>query len=178
MHMIDWNTYRQQVVTGVGDFAKLSPDTVRGYGAMGSAGQKTGQLDAKTRELIAIAVAITLRCDGCITVHTEAAQTAARLAGHLLAIRRPVCGRRDFHSGFRMELENLADDAKGKGTSGRNREAESTDAPVRARRNAMRQPSFGGTSRMTRECHVRMCVQQRLACSAGDKPAGARVRAS
>jgi len=49
----------------------------------------------------------------------------------LLAIRCPVCRRRDFHSGFRMELENLADDTKGKGTSGRNREAESTDAPVR-----------------------------------------------
>jgi AhpD family alkylhydroperoxidase len=73
MHMIDWNTYRQQVVAGVGGFAKLSPETVRGYGAMGGAGQKTGQLDAKTRELIAIAVAITLRCDGCITVHTDAA---------------------------------------------------------------------------------------------------------
>jgi hypothetical protein len=24
MHMIDWNTYRQQVVVGVGGFAKLS----------------------------------------------------------------------------------------------------------------------------------------------------------
>ena len=73
MHMIDWNAYRQQVVAGVGGFAKLSPETVRGYGAMGAAGQKSGQLDAKTRELIAIAVAITLRCDGCITVHTDAA---------------------------------------------------------------------------------------------------------
>jgi hypothetical protein len=31
------------------------------------------------------------------------------------------------HSGFRTELENLADDAKGKGASGRNREAESTE---------------------------------------------------
>ena len=50
---------------------------------------------------------------------------------YLLAIRCPVCRRRDFHSGFRTELENLTDDAKGKGTSGRNREAESTDAPVR-----------------------------------------------
>jgi len=29
---------------------------------------------------------------------------------------------------------------------------------------------------MTRECHVRLCVQERLACSAGDKPAGAKVR--
>ena len=74
MHMIDWNTYRRQVVTGVGDLAKLSPDTVRGYGAMGGAGQKTGQLDAKTRELIALAVAITLRCDGCIAVHIDAAR--------------------------------------------------------------------------------------------------------
>lgn len=30
-------------------------------------------LGAKTRELIALAVAVTARCDGCITVHTEAA---------------------------------------------------------------------------------------------------------
>ena len=30
-------------------------------------------LDAKTRELISIAVAVTTRCDGCITVHADAA---------------------------------------------------------------------------------------------------------
>jgi hypothetical protein len=40
-----------------------------------------------------------------------------------------------------------------------------------------RQPSVGGTSRMNREVHVRLCVQQRLACSAGVKPAGVKVRA-
>ena len=50
---------------------------------------------------------------------------------YLLATWCPVYRRRDSHLGFRMELENLVDDAKGKGTSGRNREAESTDAPVR-----------------------------------------------
>ena len=36
----------------------------------------------------------------------------------LLATRCPVYRRRDSHSGFRTELENLADDAKGKRTSG------------------------------------------------------------
>ncbi len=51
-----------------------SPDTVKGYGTLGAAGQKTGHLDAKIRELIALAVAVTLRCDGCITVHAEAAR--------------------------------------------------------------------------------------------------------
>ncbi len=42
--------------------------------------------------------------------------------------------------------------------------------------NGRRQPSCDGTSRMTRECHVRLCVQLRLACSAGVSPAGVRVR--
>jgi len=89
------------------------------------------------------------------------------------------------------ERENLDGDAKGKSTSGSNREAESTDAPARGgllrsseeagvmpveRReraiaislgstdngrspmfNGRRQPSRGGTSRMTRECQVRIC---------------------
>ena len=50
---------------------------------------------------------------------------------YLLAMRCPVCRRRDSHSGFRTERENLAGDAKGKGASGDNREAESTDALVR-----------------------------------------------
>jgi len=31
MTMIDWNTYRQQLIAGVNGVAKLSPDTVKGY---------------------------------------------------------------------------------------------------------------------------------------------------
>src|SRR6202023_4420715 len=45
--------------------------------------------------------------------------------------RHPACRRREAQSGSRTERENLAGDAKGKGTSGSNREAESTDAPER-----------------------------------------------
>ena len=45
--------------------------------------------------------------------------------------RHPACRRREARSGCRMERENLAGDAKGKGASGSNREAESTDAPER-----------------------------------------------
>ena len=39
--------------------------------------------------------------------------------------------RREAQSGSCTERENLADDAKGKGASGSNREAQSTDAPER-----------------------------------------------
>jgi len=71
--MLDWNVYRQQLMDTIGQIARLSPDTVRGYSTLSAAGSKTNHLDPKTRELIALAVAVTLRCDGCITVHTDAA---------------------------------------------------------------------------------------------------------
>src|SRR6266700_5222182 len=45
--------------------------------------------------------------------------------------RHPAYRRREAQSGSGMERENLAGDAKGKSTSGSNREAESTDAPER-----------------------------------------------
>jgi AhpD family alkylhydroperoxidase len=73
MSMLDWNTYRQQLIVKVGEIAKLSPDTIKGYQALSAAGQKTNLLGAKTRELISLAVAVAIRCDGCITVHTKAA---------------------------------------------------------------------------------------------------------
>jgi hypothetical protein len=44
-----------------------------------------------------------------------------------LTKRHPACRRREAQSGSCTERENLAGDAKGKGTSGFNREAESTD---------------------------------------------------
>ena len=49
---------------------------------------------------------------------------------YLLSMWRPVWRRRDSHSGFCTERENLTDDGKGKGASGQNREAESIDAPI------------------------------------------------
>ena len=71
--MLDWNVYRQQLIDTIGQIARLSPDTVRGYSTLSAAGSKTNHLDPKARELIALAVAVTLRCDGCIIVHTDAA---------------------------------------------------------------------------------------------------------
>lgn len=71
--MQDWQNYHDQLMSKIGELAVLSPDTVGGYVQASGAGAKTGNLDAKTRELIALAVAVTTRCDGCITVHSAKA---------------------------------------------------------------------------------------------------------
>ena len=67
--MMDWNEYQKQIGATLGELMKLSPDTVRGYQTLSAANSKTGKLDEKTRQLISLAVAVTTRCDGCITVH-------------------------------------------------------------------------------------------------------------
>jgi AhpD family alkylhydroperoxidase len=71
--MLDWEQYRQQLLTTMQEIGKAAPDVVRGYRIIGEGAAKVGKLDAKTRELIALAVAVTARCDGCITTHVEAA---------------------------------------------------------------------------------------------------------
>jgi AhpD family alkylhydroperoxidase len=73
MAMLDWSNYRQQLTIRIAEIARLSPDTIKGYQALSAAGSKSDLLGQKTRELIALAVAVTVRCDGCIAVHAEAA---------------------------------------------------------------------------------------------------------
>lgn len=71
--MLDWKQYRQQLFGRISEIATLAPDSVKGYQTLSNAGKKTNHLDAKTRELIAVAVAVSLRCDGCIAVHSAEA---------------------------------------------------------------------------------------------------------
>lgn len=71
--MLDWTGYRTQLKRRVGDLAALVPGTVKGYLALANANTSARHLDGKTRELIALAIAVTTRCDGCIVSHVEAA---------------------------------------------------------------------------------------------------------
>lgn len=52
---------------------KASGDTMRAYRGLMEAATKDGALDPKTKELMALAISISVRCDGCIVYHTRAA---------------------------------------------------------------------------------------------------------
>jgi AhpD family alkylhydroperoxidase len=58
-----------------GDLRKLRqdiPDTMKAFSALAQAATRDGALDRKTKELIALALGVAARCDGCIGFHTEA----------------------------------------------------------------------------------------------------------
>ena len=74
--MLDWTAYKSQLTKIIPAFAKLTPDSLKGYQVLSDANKANSKLGEKTRQLISIAVAVTTRCDGCITFHTDAALKA------------------------------------------------------------------------------------------------------
>lgn len=74
--MLDWTQYRSEVKSRVGEMRAVAPDAINAYLALGASGAKAKHIDAKTRELISLAVAVTTRCDGCIASHIEAGLAA------------------------------------------------------------------------------------------------------
>ncbi|HBD19392.1 MAG TPA: carboxymuconolactone decarboxylase [Arenimonas sp.] len=50
-----------------------APGTMKAFSGLAREALAPGQLDVKTKELIAIAIAIATRCDGCIGFHAKAA---------------------------------------------------------------------------------------------------------
>jgi AhpD family alkylhydroperoxidase len=52
------------------------PDVYKGFAALHAAAFTAGALDVKTKELIAFAIGVSDRCDGCIASHAEGAARA------------------------------------------------------------------------------------------------------
>ncbi len=72
-------TYPQQlekIKGNMGVLAQAQPDVMKAFGALHVAGSADGALDAKTKELIALAIGVAARCDGCIAFHTHDALKA------------------------------------------------------------------------------------------------------
>ena len=72
----DWPAYSATLRERGKELGQLHPEIVKGFVALNNGAAKTQHLDAKTRELISLAVAITTRCEGCIDSHVRRAKAA------------------------------------------------------------------------------------------------------
>lgn len=57
--------------TGVRALGQETPDIMGAFRNLAAAASKDGALDCKTKELMALAIGITTRCDGCIAFHMK-----------------------------------------------------------------------------------------------------------
>ena len=102
--MTDWGAMTRDFSTLLRDVRAGIPEVMKGFSATAQAALKSNALDTKTKELLALAIAVATRCDPCIAFHAEAAvkQGATReedprdrRAGDLHGGRaeRDVCGQ-------------------------------------------------------------------------------------
>jgi AhpD family alkylhydroperoxidase len=72
----NWNDVVANNRKASAPLAATQPEFLAAFRKLNEAQGASGALDAKTRELIALAVAVTTRCEGCIGSHAMAAVKA------------------------------------------------------------------------------------------------------
>lgn len=62
----------QSISAGLSTLRTSTPEVMKSFSELGRAATADGVLDAKTKELIALAVSVAARCDPCIGFHAKA----------------------------------------------------------------------------------------------------------
>lgn len=70
--MKDYPEIATRYHAGYADLAELIPTTTSSFGRVVMDATADGALTTKVKELIAFAIAITVRCDGCLAHHAQA----------------------------------------------------------------------------------------------------------
>ena len=82
--MADWKKMIEYSGGTLGALGQGNPGIMEALGTLGAASECKKALDAKTRELISLAVAATTRCEGCIAIHAAEAVKAGATRDELL----------------------------------------------------------------------------------------------
>ena len=69
----DWPQMAKELTGAIKEVRLGTPEVMKAFSAMAAAATGPGLLDTKTKELIALAIAVAIRCDGCVAFHAQAA---------------------------------------------------------------------------------------------------------
>ena len=68
---MNWNDFLKETIENTGKYQRAAPQIFEGFGAMGKAAKKNGALSEKSKEFIALGIAIATHCDYCIAYHVK-----------------------------------------------------------------------------------------------------------
>jgi len=69
----DWPDVADNLKGALKELRGGTPDSMKAFSGLARAALEPGALSTKTKELIALAIAVATRCDGCVAFHAEAA---------------------------------------------------------------------------------------------------------
>jgi AhpD family alkylhydroperoxidase len=68
-----WIEMTQELSQALKEVRTGAPDTMAAFSALARAALEPKALDTKTKELLALGIAVAIRCDACVAFHAEAA---------------------------------------------------------------------------------------------------------
>ena len=68
---MDWKNFLDNARNVFSELSKVTPETFEGFSQMGKPVKKDGELTEKTKEFVALGIAISTRCERCIGLHIE-----------------------------------------------------------------------------------------------------------
>jgi AhpD family alkylhydroperoxidase len=69
----DWPKMTQDLSQAIRELRAGAPEPMKAFSSLAKAALEPKALDTKTKELIALGIAVAIRCDGCVAFHAEAA---------------------------------------------------------------------------------------------------------
>jgi AhpD family alkylhydroperoxidase len=69
----DWPKMTVDLSQAMRELRTGAPEPMKAFSALAKAALEPKALDTKTKELIALAISVATRCDGCVAFHAEAA---------------------------------------------------------------------------------------------------------
>ena len=72
MSHTQWQDADRKNKTRMKELASAIPDVMKSFSTLGKAAITDGVLNAKTKELIALALGVAARCEGCVAFHANA----------------------------------------------------------------------------------------------------------
>jgi AhpD family alkylhydroperoxidase len=74
--LLDWKDHIKTLAQPLRDLRGGAGEVMKTFAAMSQAALKANALDTKTKELIAVAIGVAIRCDDCIAFHVKSAVDA------------------------------------------------------------------------------------------------------
>ena len=68
----DYADVTRDISAYIGELRKVVPEPMQAFSALAKGATQDGALDKKTKELIALAIGVAARCDGCIGFYAKA----------------------------------------------------------------------------------------------------------
>jgi AhpD family alkylhydroperoxidase len=65
------NNFYERYAASMKQMKQAAPELAKGFGGMYAALMRPGALDVREKELIALAIGLAVRCEGCIWAHVE-----------------------------------------------------------------------------------------------------------